>query len=233
MTTASNQRSVLSTAGIVLLLLAWDASGLDLPLARLSGGANGFAWQNHWLLTTVLHEGARSLAWLLVVVLCASVWWPQGCLRRIETAERLQLAIGTLLAVFTVGLLKSFSKVSCPVALSDFGGVAHYASHWSHLLIPDGGSGRCFPAGHASAGFAFVGGYFAFRRRAPQIARTWLITSIAAGLGLGIAQQIRGEHFMSHTLWTGLTCWCVCWVVDVLVRERFHGLRALSLEGNP
>ena len=27
----------------------------------------------------------------------------------------------------------------------------------------DGGSGRCFPSGHASAGFSFIGGFFAFR----------------------------------------------------------------------
>ena len=45
------------TAGSLLFLLAWDASGLDLVLAHWFGTAQGFALRDHWLFTTVLHEG--------------------------------------------------------------------------------------------------------------------------------------------------------------------------------
>jgi membrane-associated PAP2 superfamily phosphatase len=78
-------------------------------------------------------------------------------------------------------------------------------SHWS--LGPDGGSGHCFPAGHAASGFSFAGGYFAFRRSDRGLARRWLAAALAAGLLLGLAQQWRGAHFMSHTLWSAAACW--------------------------
>ncbi|MDO9402546.1 MAG: phosphatase PAP2 family protein [Polaromonas sp.] len=201
-----------------LLLLAWDASGLDLPLAQLAGGPAGFALHDHWLLTQVLHDGARAAAWLLVLALCAGIWWPWAGLRRLAVDRRVQLVAVTLLAVFTVSALKSVSTVSCPWNLAGLGGVVGYTSHWSHLFQPDGGGGHCFPAGHAASGFAFVGGYFAFREVSPRIARCWLAAALAAGMLLGLAQQLRGAHFMSHTLWTGLVCWCVCWAVDVLRR---------------
>ena len=81
----------------------------------------------------------------------------------------------------------------------------------------DGGSGRCFPAGHASAGFGFVAGYFAFARDAPRVARAWLVAALLAGLIFGLAQQVRGAHFMSHTLWTAWLCWCVGLAADRLV----------------
>ena len=91
--------------------------------------------------------------------------------------------------------------------------------HWFMLTQSDGGSGRCFPAGHASAGFAFVSGYFAFRDTRASLARGWLAASFAAGLLLGLAQQARGAHFMSHTLWSAWVCWCTAWSVDLLARR--------------
>ncbi|MBC5783979.1 phosphatase PAP2 family protein [Ramlibacter sp. USB13] len=195
------------TLGLAALALAWDASGLDLPAARLAGGADGFAWRNSWLLAVLVHEGGRSLAWLLALALCLAAWWPVGPLARIGQRERLQLALSTLLGALAVSLLKTGSHTSCPWELADFGGLARYVPHWSASV--DGGSGHCFPAGHAASGFTFVGGYFAFRSSHPLLARRWLAASLAAGLVLGLAQQWRGAHFMSHTLWSALVCWGV------------------------
>ena len=36
----------------------------------------------------VLHEGARRLGWLLVLLLALSVWWPRGVLRKLDASER-------------------------------------------------------------------------------------------------------------------------------------------------
>lgn len=196
---------------LVLLALAWDASGLDLPLARLAGSAAGFPWRDHWLLAAVLHEGGRRLAWLLAVGLCLAVWWPVGPLGRIAPGARLRLAASALLAALAVSLLKAGSLASCPWDLADFGGPGRYLPHWS--LRPDGGSGHCFPAGHAASGFSFAGGYFAFRGREPRLARAWLASALGAGLLLGLAQQWRGAHFMSHTLWSAVVCWLTAWAV--------------------
>lgn len=212
----SNRHLTVVTAALALLLLAWDFSGLDLALARGFGGANGFPWRDNAFLTIVMHDGAKRLAWVLALALCVAVWWPVSGLLHLPLHRRLQLAVTTLLAVLVVGALKSFSTASCPWSLADFGGVAHYTPHWEHVFAPDGGSGQCFPAGHASSGFAFVGGYFAFRETAPVMARRWLAAALLAGGVLGLAQQIRGAHFTSHTLWTAFICWCVAWAMDGL-----------------
>lgn len=201
----------LATLGALVLAVAWDMSGLDLPLARLAGGPSGFALREHWLFANVLHDAGRRLAWLLVVGLCIGVWFPFGPLRQLHTWQRLRLAVATLAAALAVSLLKGLSPVSCPWDLATFGGLARHVNHWS--LQPDGGSGHCFPAGHASAGFGFVSGFFSFRDANPMLARQWLAMALAAGLLFGAAQQLRGAHFMSHTLWTGWICWVVAWAV--------------------
>ena len=137
--------------------------------------------------------------------------------------QRILLGRGALLALAVVSVTKNLSTTSCPWDLAEFGGVARHVSHWA-MGVLDGGGGRCFPAGHASAGFAFAGGYFALRRKAPAAARWWLAGSLLAGLVLGAAQQVRGAHFMSHTLWSGWICWTTGWLCDLAaqaLRPRF------------
>jgi membrane-associated PAP2 superfamily phosphatase len=51
------------------------------------------------------------------------------------------------------------------------------------------------------------------------LARRWLLLALAAGLVLGLSQQWRGAHFMSHTLWSGWLCWCLAWALDSLRRR--------------
>lgn len=202
------------TMAIVGLAVAWDASGLDLPFARLAGSVQGFPGRDHWLLAGVIHDGGRRLAWLLALVLCLSVWWPWGPFARLSASARLQLAVAALLGPLVVAVLRLGSHTSCPWELVDFGGVAHYASHWS--LQEDGGAGHCFPSGHAASGFSLVAGYFAFRPTEPRMAHRWLAAALLAGIALGLAQQWRGAHFMSHTLWSAAVCWVTAWIVSAV-----------------
>ena len=207
---------LLATGALALLFLAWEAANGDPWLAHLAGDAGGFALRDHWLLKQVMHSGGRWLAWALALTLCLAVWWPQGVLRRLPLSRRLQLACSVLASALMVSLLKSVNPAPCPWSLADFGGLGQPVSHWAWWSAPDGAAGRCFPAGHASAGFAFIGGYFVFRQQLPALARRWLLLALAAGLLLGLGQQWRGAHFMSHTLWSGWLCWCLAWGLDVL-----------------
>jgi membrane-associated PAP2 superfamily phosphatase len=119
---------------------------------------------------------------LIGIALIVAVWRPFGVLRRLDRVQRVQLALSTLAAVLLVSTMKSVSTTSCPWDLSAFGGVAHHISHWTWLR--DGGGGHCFPAGHASAGFAFLGGWLVFRDVDHAVARRWLLASLIAGFGL-------------------------------------------------
>lgn len=204
-------------------ILAWDLSGLDLAMAHTAGSSHGFALRDHWFLTSVLHTGARHLAWLIIVALCLAVVWPVDVLRQLPVSRRVQLVACALAASAFITLLKAGSNTSCPWDLQEFGGIARYVSHWVGWAEHDGGAGRCFPAGHATTGFAFVGGYFALRRDLPRHANAWAGLALAAGFTLGFAQQLRGAHFMSHTLWTGWLCWTSAWLADPLFGRRELG----------
>ncbi|UKI05615.1 MULTISPECIES: phosphatase PAP2 family protein [Variovorax] len=167
-----------------------------------------------------MHNGARDLSWALLTALFIAIRWPVGVLRRLGTGDRVQLALATLAAVVAVSLIKHASDTSCPWDLKEFGGVARYVSHWT-WDVSDGGPGGCFPAGHASAAFAYMGGYFVLRRVSARAAGIWLAVAVVAGLALGLSQQVRGAHYMSHTLWTAWICWTVGFAIEV-VFGRFN-----------
>ena len=205
----------------LLLVLLWDASGLDLPLARLAGGPAGFASRDDPRVVLFLHEVPRLASWACMAGLFVAIRWPFGVLRRLAMAERAQLALTALASVIAVSLVKNTSHTSCPWDLREFGGTARHVSHWAWGVL-DGGPGRCFPAGHASAAFAYLGGWFALRRAAPRAAAWWLAAALAAGCVLGLAQQWRGAHYMSHTLWSAWLCAAVGACGDAVTRWRMR-----------
>jgi membrane-associated PAP2 superfamily phosphatase len=200
------QRWSLWTLASLALLMFWDALARDVPMAHWFGSVDGFAWQHHWLLSGVLHDGVRGLGWLLVFLLALAIGWPVGVLRQLTCGQRVGLLAGILVALLVTSMIKQVSLSSCPWDLHEFGGSAHYVSHWL-WGVPDGGGGHCFPAGHSSTGFAFVAGYFSLHDKAPRQARAWLGAALLAGFFLGLVQQVRGAHYMSHVLWSAWFCW--------------------------
>jgi membrane-associated PAP2 superfamily phosphatase len=195
---------LLVAGAALLLLLAWDVSGLDLATARLFGSADGFAWRDRFLTSRVMHDGGRWLGFAVLALMVVNVWrplWP-GLSRR----QRLIGLGSTVLCLLAIPALKQFSPTSCPWDLSEFGGVAQHVSHW-RFGVPDGGPGRCFPSGHAIAAFAFFGGYFMLRQRHPRAAGLWLAGVLLLGAAFGAAQLARGAHYPSHTLWSAWLCW--------------------------
>jgi membrane-associated PAP2 superfamily phosphatase len=192
------------TLAALVLLLLWDLSALDLPAMHLVGNLGGFPWRDHLLTRVVLHEGGRVLGWAVLALLVLNVWRPlwTGPTR----AERVRWLAVTLLCLLAVPALKQISRSSCPWDLAEFGGVARYLSHWA-LGLGDGGPGRCFPSGHATAAFAFFGGWFVLRDHQPRAARLWLAGVLVAGALFGGAQYLRGAHYPSHSLWTAWLCW--------------------------
>ena len=156
-------------------------------------------------------------------LLALRVWRPLGGLRRLSRGERIGLLLGVVASVLAMSLIKRASLTSCPWDLQEFGGTATHVSHWL-WGVADGGGGNCFPAGHASAGFAYLAGWFWLRRVSPRAAAWWLGAALVLGFGLGAVQQVRGAHYMSHTLWTAWLCWTIggaVWWLAAGRRTRF------------
>ncbi len=201
------RRDLAWTLATLLGLLVWEVSGLDLPLQRLVGDAQGFAWGANWLTKNLLHEGGRLLAGAVLLGMIALTWRPP---RLGPSRAAWGWALGaTVLCLLAIPGLKRVSQTSCPWNLAEFGGTVPYVPHWLPGLV-DGGPGHCFPSGHAVSAFAFFSLYFLWRDHRPQVARACLAAVLVLGALYSWGQYARGAHFVSHSLWSAWVSWALC-----------------------
>lgn len=130
------------------------------------------------------------------------------------------LACAMALVPVLVGGGKQITNTYCPSQTVLYGGDKPYVK----LLEPYPESfhppkkGRCFPAGHATTGFGLMALYFVFRTRRARLAG--LAVGLTLGWVLGLFQMLRGEHFLSHTLFTMAASWLVILCTAALFRPR-------------
>jgi membrane-associated PAP2 superfamily phosphatase len=196
--------------GILIFTLLWDFSGMDMPVMLTFGTPEGFSLKDNWWLSVVLHDRLRLVSQLLFgVMLVWAAWPPKG--KGLPRRERWLLVGLVLLSLLVVNIVKNTSKTSCPWDLQAFGGTGTYVSHWL-FGVADGGTGRCFPGGHASSAFAFFALCLPWLNPPAGTSRTrapgwrWLAVIMVVGIVAGVTQTLRGAHHPSHTMWTLVIC---------------------------
>lgn len=191
-----------------------------------------YAWEGgRWALresfvtAQLIHVGGKrlsTLAWLAVAA--AAIVAGRRPQWRAWRGPLLQLALSVLAATMLVSLLKAATHMDCPWDLQAYGGPRPFFGLFTARPSGLRASG-CFPAGHASAGYAWVALYFLFLRAAPRW--RWHGLGIGIGLGLlfGISQQVRGAHFLSHDLCTLMLCWLAALAIDRLAMRAADARR--------
>ena len=247
-------RQLLLRPLLVLSLLFGLCYGLnaDFALAGFWYQLQGHDWalQHHWLTEDVLHRGVRSLNQLVIAALLlhfavqtirqklqlqrfssmpvtASRWTPA----RQQAHGRLLMSLA--LSLTGVAILKHSLPMDCPWDLQPFGGDQTFIglfSSWPANRAPN----ACFPAGHASIGYAWLGLYFFCLQLYPLLARPALLFSLLLGVSLGLVQQLRGAHFISHDIASAAWCWsmacfCAYWpTLHSALQRTVHRLNFLN-----
>ena len=195
----------------LLTMSVFSVLNVDFTLAdffyRLQGST--WAWKDTFLAQGVIHKGGKwlsllmGIATLILLILSFSF----DCLKEYRI-PLLYLFSSTLISTLLVATIKHLVSMECPWDLIRYGGVRGFIGLLD-IRPPSLPASACFPAGHASAGYAWIALYFFCASVWPR----WRWTGLAVGLGLGLAfgfaQQLRGAHFLSHDLWTLMLSWTV------------------------
>ena len=202
------QRSFTILLATALPLLWISASPeIDFFFADLyyDAGTQRFPWKDRWFSTKLMHSGARTLlisvGLVLIVFVTYDLNWPQRWLSPLRRTQLRIVALSAALAPLLIGVLKANSALHCPNKIERYGGAQPYLEIFA--ATPDvWEAGSCFPAGHASAGMWLAALAVFWLPRAPARANAIFLCGLLVGSGLGWVQQMRGQHFLSHTLWT-------------------------------
>lgn len=194
----------------VMLAALLASTTLDISIAHalyFDEARSRWIGATSWWTNELIH---RDGAWLVrsVAALALGLWiaaWVRPELHELRRPA-LYCFVSIVLSVGLVGLLKTLTNVDCPRDLTEFGG----AFPFIHLFEqrPEAlRHARCFPAAHASSGYALLALYFVLRERSRIAARWGLAAGLSMGLVFGIAQQSRGAHFVSHDVWSAMLVW--------------------------
>lgn len=118
-----------------------------------------------------------------------------------------------------VSLLKSYTGIYAPRELMLYGGnkehVGFLMQIWKYGYIA---GGRCFPAGHASGGFALMS--LCLLPFSSRNHKMFFLLGLILGWFMGLYQMARGEHFISHTLFTMFLALFVISMLNKYVLKR-------------
>ncbi len=184
------------------------------------GGA--WALRYHWLTTSGIHTGGKRLStgiWLVFAVMAVMVWRRPAW--RAWRRPLVTMLASVLLCTTIVAIIKHLMPMFCPWSLARYGGseaLVGLFQAWPVNIRPN----ACFPAAHASTGFAWVALYFFFLEVAPRWRGWGLALGLTMGMVFAVSQELRGAHFLSHDLTTIMICWSVSLFMYVGFRGRIR-----------
>lgn len=225
----SARQAMLICAGLLAtgLIILWIglSTDIDLMLADrvYNAGLKTFTWRHAWLTETFSHVILKTLLTLGAAYFVAAAAWDTWRPRaRVHALDRLRLrvvGVSAVLVPLVISILKQKSVAHCPWDLARYGGTEPYLRLFDALPLGVH-AGHCLPAGHASSALWMVSLCVYWLPGRPQGARLAALAALLFGGLVGWMQQLRGAHFLTHTLWSIWLASAVVLVVIVALQWR-------------
>lgn len=208
----ASTKNIFITAVILLAaILFFGLSGADIWIQSLFYNTQTHQWvvdPNNEVLKFVFYDGIKRLLILIGVVLLVGliVWWKRPFLQPYRRGLIILLA-SSILVPLVIGSLKAVTNMPCPKSIETFGGAYPHTCVWERYGSSEcpKEKQKCWPAGHASGGFALMALVFLFQtRRAKAIA---LGSAMVIGWSMGTYKMLIGDHFFSHSVITMILAW--------------------------
>lgn len=216
--TAFHRRALLGlmVSGLVILAMM-RFSFVDFAIEDIYFDAQQqvFPWKHTWFAETLMHEHIKVALQSIGILVCGLTLsdWIKPWFSSQWVRVRLRfVALSAVLIPLVITLFKRTNALHCPWDIDRYGGAYPHLNPLS--AIPTSMPyGHCFPAGHASTGLWLAA--FAVFWLPHQPKRAWLIAGfgLLVGFVLGWVQQMRGAHFLTHTL---MSVWLSCCILLIL-----------------
>ncbi|CAG0980039.1 hypothetical protein MTYP_01708 [Methylophilaceae bacterium] len=210
----------------VLMVLLGQFTDVDLMIEDhyYNEELKVFPWKNTWFARDLMHGSVKNViiksGYLVILTVLIDLIFR---FRKITPFLRLRLrflALSSLLVPASIRAIKEYSVLHCPWSVDRYGGTAPFLRLLDH--VPEGvRSGQCFPAGHATVGLWLAALCVFWLPHKPRVALGVFFAGLSVGLVLGWVQQMRGAHFLFHTLWAA---WLASLVIVLMMMAFAHKL---------
>ncbi|SFV59146.1 PAP2 family protein [hydrothermal vent metagenome] len=220
-------RQILFTLLILIgSVLFFGVSDIDVKVQDLF-----YNFQTHsWILDShkqpykfLFYDGLKRLliAIGIILLLLLLFFWKKDFLQPYKRGL-LIVILSAIVVPVVVGGLKKETNMPCPKDEVHYGGLYPRTAVWQPYPLTfkkEHPTTRCWPAGHASGGFALMSLFFLFRTKKNKIIA--LLGGIATGWIMGLYKMIIGDHFFSHTFITMVLAWLLILLIVKLIDHYF------------
>ena len=199
----------------LLILVIGRLTNIDLIIEDyyFNPQLHAFVWKNSWFAKQLMHDYVKDII-IVIGLTCISFVMIDAFLnfKIVDTWSRVRLrfvAIAAVLIPSVISGLKQMSVMHCPWDVQRYGGTVPYFNLFD-IIPPNLQAGHCFPAGHASTGLWLAAFCVFWLPHRPRMATLIFISGLGVGFALGWVQQMRGAHFLTHTLWS-------LWIASIII----------------
>jgi len=221
----SSTKQIVFTALLLLIsIVFFGLSTLDINLQDLL-----YNTQTHqWLLSKntepyhfIFYSGIKKLLILIaIILLIVLLFFRKKPTIKPYTKGLLIVILSAIFVPLITGGIKEYSNMPCPKHEIHYGGKYPRTAVWERYEVPYNtlDTIQCWPAGHASGGFALMSLFFLFKRKRNKVLA--LIAALMIGWSMGTYKMLIGDHFFSHTFITMLLAWLIILIIEKIV-SRF------------
>ncbi|WP_191601100.1 phosphatase PAP2 family protein [Marinomonas algicola] len=217
---------------LLLTMMIFETTSLDVVVQN---ALYNFS-EKHWVLildkTSIAHlvfyDGVKaSLVLFALTILILLLFFRNKTWVKVRFTGLMVVFLSLVFIPLAVAFAKDISNVACPYQLTNYGGNVPYVVVFE--AYPEGvkptQAQRCFPAAHASGGFALVSLFFLARTRKGRIQAIGCALTI--GWLMGGYKMLIGHHFLSHTLVSMIFSWLMAYSIALLLNsERLTRIRS-------
>lgn len=217
----------LTAALLVLAIYLFGVTDIDLWVQDLLYDTQTHQWildRNLQPYRWIFYDGVKVVLVLFALsMLLSLLLGRKSALVQRYRQGILIVVLSALIVPTAASSLKKVTNMPCPKHSIRYGGAYPHTVVWEHYPKALNGLSptQCWPAGHASGGFALLSLFFLFKRRKNQYRA--LLFALGMGWVMGGYKMLIGDHYFSHTWITML----LSWLLIVLITK---GVRTLSPE---
>ncbi|QOP45579.1 phosphatase PAP2 family protein [Sulfurimonas paralvinellae] len=225
-----NRQIVLTSLILAAVILFFGITDVDLWVQDIF-----YNFSTHkWILDSslqpyrfIFYDGIKKLLIAIAVLLLLTLLFFYKM--RIVQEYKRGMVIVILSAIFVpviVGTLKKETNMPCPYNEVHYSGIYPRTAVWQEYpkeFTLTHKRSKCWPAGHASGGFALLSLFFLFKKKRNKI--IGLGIGFVTGWSMGLYKMIIGDHFLSHTVITMI----LAWLIILIIAKMISSLHILKL----
>lgn len=212
-----NKHIIITAILLVAVIALFQFSNLDIFVQSFFYNFDTKNWlinKDEPILKFFFYDGIKNLLILFAVIIFFSLIF----LRKKELIQEYKkgLIIVLLAAIFVpviIGSLKAITNTPCPCNIIYFNGtypdIKVFDTYPKDFIQTS--KAKCWPAGHASGGFALMALFFLFKTPINQ--KRALISALVIAWGMGTYKMLLGDHFLSHSIITMIMAWLIILII--------------------